>query len=90
MDDIQFIILEILYNNNTNVIKNDGWGEHKIRKMTSLNKEDVRVALTLLSDKKLITLIRHPLGKPTNIAITYRINQRGIEEYEKSIRPISC
>lgn len=92
MDFVQIKVLETLYENIEDVIKHRGWSESKIRRFSSFEKGELRVALALLSDKKLITTEKEKikLGKENSIEVKYRINQKGIDEYKKISKPISC
>lgn len=92
MDSVQFAILQTLYENIEKIMKTNGWVESKIRKSSSLGKDETKVALLLLLDKKLISQekVNIKLGRATITESKYRINQKGIDEYHTVNRPFSC
>ncbi len=83
MNETQLKILELLYANIANVAKNNGWSEQKIRKMADLQRDDVKVALGLLNDKRLLQVLKKKIkfGKDSIEEIKYRITQKGIDKY---------
>lgn len=80
--NIELEVLKTLIDNQEKIIKKGGWGSHKIcHAIDNYSKEEVKLALASLSDKKLLktTLIKNGDVKD----YIYRINDNGIKFYNK-------
>lgn len=80
--NVELEILKVLMDNKEKIIKKNGWGSHKIyRCIGSYSKEEIKIALDSLIDKK---LIKPTLVKSGNIEnYIYKINESGIEFYNR-------
>ena len=80
--ELELEILKVLIDNQKKIIKNNGWSSHKIyRNINNHSKEEVKIALASLCDRKLvkITLVKNGDIKD----YVYRINDNGIKFYNK-------
>lgn len=86
--EVELEVLKVLIDNQEKIIKKDGWGSHKIyRNINNRSKEEVKLALVSLCDKK---LIKSMLVKNGDIKdYIYRINEDGIKFYNKESEKMS-
>lgn len=80
--NVELEILKVLIDNKEKIIKKNGWGSHKIyRCIASHSKEEIKIALDSLIDKKLIKSTLVKIGDIKDYI--YKINESGIEFYSR-------